>query len=279
MNAVSSIQNKTLKVGCQTFTWEMLGNKWSGGPDDLLRAIADAGYTGIEITDTMIGDYFGKPAAFASALKSHGLTLVAYACGSDSGFTESSALADDLRSVDRALEFVAQFPGALLSYGSATIMNPGPIDDKFEVAAEFYNGAGERGKRAGVQVALHPSSHHDTLLETRADYDRIMALTDPALIGWVPDTGHILRGKMDILDTIRTHLGRVRYLHLKDVDASGGWAMLGEGVCDTRAVVNLIASAPNFNGWLVLEEESDTAAADPAAGVRRNRETMRHLVA
>jgi inosose dehydratase len=279
MNAVSSIQNKTLEVGCQTFTWEMLGNKWSGGPDDLLRAIAGAGYAGIEITDTMIGYYFGKPAAFASALKSHGLTLVAYACGSDSGFTEPSALADDLASVDRALEFVAQFPGALLSYGSATIMNPGPIDDKFKVAAEFYNGAGERGKRAGVQVALHPSSHHNTLLGTRADYDRIMALTDPALIGWVPDTGHILRDKMDILDTIRTYLDRVRYLHLKDVDANGKWAMLGEGVCDTRAIVDLVASAPNFNGWLVLEEESDTAAADPAAGVRRNRETMRRLVA
>nr|WP_100000950.1 sugar phosphate isomerase/epimerase [Phyllobacterium zundukense] len=273
------MQNKTLKVGCQTFTWEMLGNKWSGGPDDLLHAIAGAGYAGIEITDTMIGDYFGKPAAFASALKSHGLTLVAYACGSDSGFTEPSALADDLASVDRALEFVVQFPGALLSYGSATIMNPGPIDDKFKVAAEFYNSAGERGKRAGVEVALHPSSHHNTLLGTRADYDRIMALTDPALIGWVPDTGHILRGRMDILDTIRTYLGRVRYLHLKDVDTSGKWAMLGEGVCDTRAIVDLVAGAPNFNGWLVLEEESDTAAADPAAGVRRNRETMRRLVA
>jgi inosose dehydratase len=279
MNAVSSIQNKTLKVGCQTFTWEMLGNKWSSGPDDLLSAIAGAGYAGIEITDTMIGDYFGKPAAFASALKSHGLTLVAYACGSDSGFTEPSALADDLACVDRALEFVAQFPGALLSYGSATIMTPGPIDDKFRVAAEFYNGAGERGKRAGVQVALHPSSHHNTLLGTRADYDRIMALTDPTLIGWVPDTGHILRGKMDILDTIRTYLDRVRYLHLKDVDAHGKWAMLGEGVCDTQAVVDLIARAPDFNGWLVLEEESDAAAADPAAGVRRNRETMRRLVA
>lgn len=279
MNAVSSIQNKSLKVGCQTFTWEMLGNRWSGGPDDLLDAIAGAGYAGIEITDTMIGDYFGRPAAFASALKSHGLTLVAFACGSDSGFTEPSALAGDLASVDRALEFVAEFPAALLSYGSATIMSPGPLDDKFKVAADFYNGAGERGKRAGVRVALHPSSHHNTLLGTRADYDRIMALTDPALIGWVPDTGHILRGRMDILDTIRTYLGRVRYLHLKDVDANGDWAMLGQGVCDTPAVVNVIASAPNFNGWLVLEEESDTAAADPAAGVRRNRETMRSLVA
>ena len=158
-------------------------------------------------------------------------------------------------------------------------MSPGKDDDKFTAAASFYNGAGERGKRAGVAVALHPSSHHNTLLGTRAEYDRIMAMTDPALVGWVPDTGHILRGGMDMADTLRTHLQRIRYLHLKDVDAKGEWRMLGEGVCQTRAVVDLISTAPHFNGWLVLEEESETAAADPAAAVARNRLVLRDILA
>ena len=34
-----------LKFGCQTFTWEMLGPKWTGAPDDLLRAISEGGYS------------------------------------------------------------------------------------------------------------------------------------------------------------------------------------------------------------------------------------------
>ena len=96
-----------------------------------------------------------------------------------------------------------------------------------------------------------------------------------SLVGWVPDTGHILRGHDDILDTLRTYQDRIRYLHLKDVDADGKWAMLGKGVCDTPAVIGIVAAAPRFNGWLVLEEESDTAAADPVAAVKTNRETMR----
>lgn len=266
-----------LKIGCQTYTWEMLGSGWTGTADDLLAAIGGAGYAGIEITDTMIGDYADRPEAFAAALARHGLTLVAFACGSTSGFTEPAALADDLAMVDRALAFVGSFPGAVLSLGSATVMSPGSLDDKFAAAAAFYNRAGEHGVRAGVQVALHPSSHHDTLLATRADYDRIMALTDPALIGWVPDTGHILRGRQDILDTLRTYRDRIRYLHLKDVDAAGRWSMLGAGICDTAAVIETVAGAPGFNGWLVLEEESDVAAADPAAAVRCNRDTMRTL--
>ena len=51
--------------------------------------------------------------------------------------------------------------------------------------------------------------------------------------------------------------------------------MLGAGVCDTPAVLGLVAAAPRFTGWLVLEEELDAAAADPAAAVRANRATMR----
>ena len=61
-------------------------------PTTCWRAIADGGYAGIEITDTMIGRYADRPAEFAAALEKHGLTLVAFACGSDSGFTEPAAL-------------------------------------------------------------------------------------------------------------------------------------------------------------------------------------------
>jgi len=266
---------KDLKVGCQTFTWEMLGDGFAGGPDDLVKAIADGGYAGIEITDTMIGRYADEPAEFAAALKAVGLTLVSFACGSKSGFTLKEKIDTDLASAHRWIDFAAAFPGALVSIGSATVVSDGPRGDKFAIAAEFYNKAGELGRKAGVDVAVHPSSHYNTLLYDRADYDRIFRLIDPSLVGWVPDTGHILRGHDDLLDTLRTYQNRIRYLHVKDVDANGAWAMLGKGVCDTPAVLDIVSAAPHFNGWLVLEEESDTAAADPASAVKTNRETMR----
>ena len=268
---------KPLRIGCQTFTWEMLGDAWQGSADDLLDAIGRAGYTGIEITDTMIGSYANRPEAFAAALKERGLTLVAFACGSDSGFTEEAALDADFRAADAAIAFAAAFSGAHVSFGSATVTSEGPREQKFRTAARFYTGAAERGRRAGVPVAVHPSSHHDTLLFTRDDYDALFALLDPALVGWVPDTGHILRGGQDIIDTLRTYQDRIRYLHLKDVDAGGHWQMLGTGMCDTAAVIGVVRQAPHFNGWLVLEEESDEAGRDPAAAVARNRETIRRF--
>ena len=263
-----------LKAGCQTFTWEMLGSRWTGDADDLLAAIGAAGYAGIEITDTMIGRYRDDPARFAAALAAHGLTLVAYACGSRSGFTEPAALEADLEMATAAITFASAFPGAHVSFGSATLMSEGSRRAKFDVAARFYNEAGRRGAQMDVPVAVHPSSHHDTLLLTRQDYDEVFARLDAAVVGWVPDTGHIIRGGQDILDTLRTYRDRIRYLHLKDVDADGQWQMLGAGACDVAAVLSVVSDAPHFNGWLVVEEESEQAGRDPAAAVALNRRTL-----
>ena len=265
-----------LQFGCQTFTWEMLGSNWTGGPDDLVRFIADGGYAGIEITDTMIGSYAGRVSDFVRRLGEAGLTLVSFAFGSDSGFTEKGRMASDLEAVRRWVDFAAHFPQALVSMGSATIISVGARSDKFAIAAEVYNRATEIGHEAGVSVAVHPSSHHNTLLFTRADYDQIFALLEPQ-VGWVPDTGHILRGGQSIGDTLAAHKGRIRYIHIKDVDAKGTWAMLGKGICDVREAISAVRQAPHFNGWVVLEEESETAASNPAAAVRADLEALRRI--
>ena len=264
-----------MKIGCQTFTWEMLGDAWKGSTDALLQAIAQGGYAGIEITDTMIGDYADKPIDFAAKLEACGFQLASFAFGSKSGFTLREEIANDLIKTERWVEFTAHFPGALVSMGSATLVSEGPRNEKYSIAADIYNKAGEIGRSAGVELAVHPSSHHNTLLFTRADYDQLFSRLDPALVGWVPDTGHILRGHTDILDTLRSYHDRISYLHLKDVDGEGQWAMLGQGICDVSAVIDIARAAPRFNGWLVLEEESATAAINPSAAVKINRDTMR----
>ena len=163
--------------------------------------------------------------------------------------------------------------------GSATVMCPAARERQIRGGGRVLQRrrrARPRGRCPGGAASELAPQH--AALRRAADYDRILALTDPALVGWVPDTGHILRGGQDILDTLRTYRDRIRYLHLKDVDAAGHWSMLGEGVCDTQRGDRCRRQpAPNFNGWLVLEEESDTAAADPAAAVRPIARRMRAL--
>jgi sugar phosphate isomerase/epimerase len=270
------MRQRALKYGCQTFTWEMLGSDWAGSPDDLVRAISAGGYEGIEITDKMIGNYANRPLDFSARLADAGLTLVSFAYGSDGGFTEPSRFSSDLDSCRKWVDFASHFPGALVSMGSATVMSGGSRNDKFETAAEIYNRSAEIGRGVGVTVALHPSSHHNTLLFDKADYDLMFSLLDEGL-GWVPDTGHILRGGQSLDETLADFAKRIRYVHLKDVDAAGNWTMLGEGVCDLALVLEAACRAPAFNGWVVVEEESEMARSDPAAAVSTNLRNLRAL--
>ena len=109
------------------------------------------------------------------------------------------------------------------------------LDRKIGLAAEFYNEVGRRGRRIGVDVAFHPHSHHGSILESRGEYDKVMALTDPDLVKWNPDTGHIVRGGQNLLDTLSAYGGRIRHVHLKDANAANEWVALGKGVCDIPA--------------------------------------------
>ena len=43
------------RIGCQTYSWEMLGAAWQGSPDDIMDAVSEAGYDGIEFSNVMIG--------------------------------------------------------------------------------------------------------------------------------------------------------------------------------------------------------------------------------
>jgi len=266
-----------LRVGCQTYTWEMRGDQWNGAVDDILTAVADAGYAGIEITTTMIREYADVPAEFANALQARGLSLAAFAYASPTGFTDAAARAGELAGAERALSFVAAFPGAPLCLGGASSPDRSQLDHKIGLAADFYNEVGRRGAKAGVDVAFHPHSHHGSLFESRAEYDLIMTRTDPAVVKWNPDTGHIVRGGQKLLDTLSCYASRILHVHLKDADADNKWQALGKGICGIGPVLDLLDKQIGYSGWIVGEEESVDAWADPEGAIDWNRKYLKSL--
>lgn len=38
----------SIAIGCQTYSWEMRGDDWTGTVDEILDAVAEAGYAGVE---------------------------------------------------------------------------------------------------------------------------------------------------------------------------------------------------------------------------------------
>ena len=72
---------------------------------DMADAIAAAGYTGIEISNNIIGGYQRDPAGLKALLASRNLEFVAYAFSVPSGFTVAAERDGDLRAAEAALDF------------------------------------------------------------------------------------------------------------------------------------------------------------------------------
>jgi sugar phosphate isomerase/epimerase len=265
---------RRLRIGCQTYTWEMLGGDWSGTPDDILVAVASAGYDGVEFSNAMIGDYLRTPEKFAAALGRHGLACAVFAYAT-TGFTDPAQFDKDLAGAKEALTFCTALKVPLMLGGAAA-----PSRDRYEndiaQAIHFYRTVAELGRESGVTVGIHPHSHHGSLLESAGEYDRLLADTADSGLMFNPDFGHIVRGGQPLMDCLRRHRERIVHVHVKDVDTEGNWQPLGQGCIDWEAAFGFLRKA-GYDGWIVAEEESAFAFRDQQGAIQKNREYLRTL--
>ena len=274
--AVRQLQEEvqTMKIGHQTYSWEMQGNSWRGTPDDIMDVIAAADYQGVEFSNAMIGSYWDRPEDFRKALTKRGLTLAAFAFGRN-GFTDPATYDEDFAAAVKALDFAAHF-SVVVSIAGPSSPSRADLEKKFARAYKFLNAVAEQGKKRGVTVAVHPHSHHTSLVTTGEDYDRLLAATESSGLMFNPDTGHIIRGQQDPLECCKRHRARIVHVHCKDVDRQGNWKLMGKGVCDFPSLFKWLGQT-GYDGWLISEEESDVVWKDVAAAIAQNRAYFRSL--
>jgi sugar phosphate isomerase/epimerase len=252
----------------------MLGELWRGTVDDILDIIAAAGYEGVEFSNSMIGRYWGQPDKFQNALERRGLTCAAFGYAT-TGFTDRYRFEDDLAGAQKALQFAAHFH-IVLGLGGPSSLSRDDYETKFAQACRFYNEVAWRGKKMGVTVAVHPTTHHGSLVLTAEEYDRLLTATESAGLMFNPDTGHIVRSGQDLITSFLRHRDRIVHIHAKDVDAEGRWKLLGKGKCDFPMLVRWLEQV-GYRGWIVAEDESDEARKDAAKAVAQNRKYLQSL--
>lgn len=263
-----------MRIGCQTYTWEMLGPSWRGTPEQILDAVAAAGYDGIEFSNAMIGEFGANPDCFRQELARRDLVLAALAYAT-TGFTDPDRFEDDLTGAQRALEFCSAM-GAPLCLGGAAAPSRSDYDRRMAQAVRFYREVAERGRDLGVTVCVHPHSHHGSLLESASEYEALLEATGDSGLMFNPDAGHIVRGGQDLMACLRRHWPRIAHVHIKDVDAGGDWQPLGGGIIPWREMLGVLDEI-GYQGWIVAEEESAGAHQDPEGAVRANRAYLRSL--
>jgi inosose dehydratase len=144
----------------------------------------------------------------------------------------------------------------------------------------------------GLRTVFHP--HCGGYVETAAEIDQLMARTDPALVGLVLDTGHIMYGGGDPVHVLERHINRVWHVHFKDCDpavvaqsrAEGRgylatvraqvFCELGAGGVDFNAVVAALRRH-DYDGWVVVEQDVFPGQGTPVDSARRSRAYLKSL--
>lgn len=146
----------------------------------------------------------------------------------------------------------------------------------------------------GITLAYH--HHMGAYVESPADIERLMALTNPGKVSLLFDTGHAwFGGADDPAALLKRHAARVVHVHCKDVRPgliakarNDGWSFLngvlagtftvpGDGGIDFDAVLGTLHSA-GYQGWLVVEAEQDPAVAPSYAYAQKGYQTLRRIV-
>jgi inosose dehydratase len=264
------VTSSGIRIACQTYSWQMTIGAYRGRVGHIARIAAEAGFAGIEPEVVMLGDGWSA-AALLAELDRHGISLAALCLverWSGSRETEREA-----RAADQAIEAVALSPGTVLNL----CQDPGA--DRTSLAERQRNALGclsavsARAADRGVHCTFHPNSPAGSVFRTAADYEVLLDGL-PDRIGFTPDLGHIVKGGMDPLEVLKRYLDRIDHVHYKDISPAGDWAPTGEGVIDFPQITGYLARM-GYTGWIVMEDESPEAAADPDGAARRNAEYAR----
>ena len=160
----------------------------------------------------------------------------------------------------------------------------------------FAEGANRIARAVHTQTGLCTVFHHHCAgyVETPAEIDKLLALTDPAVLGLCFDTGHYRYGGGDPLAGLRRHADRLWHVHFKDCHPgiaqqarAEGWdyfravragvfCELGQGdvpFAEIKAALEQIG----YGGWIVVEQDVLPGLGTPRESAARNRAYLQSL--
>lgn len=240
-------------------------------PGDLeatLGEVARAGYSGVELFDGNLAARADDLGAVGSALEANGLELIAVYSGANLIFPD--VLPDELWRVRNACAWAAELGAGHLVVGGGAQRPEPPQDEDYERLAASLDEVARIAEGHGLTASYHP--HLSTIVETPEQVERVFSRSQ---IRFCPDTGHLQAAGGDPVELIRTYRDRIDYVHIKDLDASGGFVPLGEGVLDVAGVVSVLRES-GFDGWLTVE--TDGWPGDPSEGANLSMARLRELL-
>ncbi|MDP7287070.1 MAG: TIM barrel protein [Phycisphaerae bacterium] len=262
-----------IQYGCQTYTWQMSYEKYSQRLDHIISVVAGSGFAGIEAEICMLGPYNEDPARLAGDLQAKELQLGALCLVCD--WLSGQETDEELTEADRVIAMLqAHFPGTLLALCQMPQADRSDLAERQNNCIACCNAIGRRAADSGVATVMHPNSPPGSVFRIAEDYRILMDGLDSSVVGYAPDAGHIAKGGMDPVAICQEYGSVIQHVHFKDMTRDGTWAEMGAGAIDFAAIVSGLEAA-DFQGWIMVEDESPRAETDPDAVTVANGEYLK----
>ena len=274
----------TIRIGTAPVSWGVMEVQTSWGRTQTCESVLDemvsAGYSGTELgpwgflpTDSklLMSELTRRHMCLIGAFVPIALAEAeCHQAGYESAITTARLLAQCGAPVVVLAD--AMYERRMAIAGSVTEEKGELSKEAWTSAANLLQKIAAEVNALGVRAVFH--HHAGTHVETPSEIERLLAMTDPSLLGLCLDTGHYFYGGGDPVEATQKYGSRIWHLHLKDVRrevldrareektgflgavGEGVFCPLGEGDVDIIAVMNNLRKQ-GYDGWAVFEQDVD----------------------
>jgi inosose dehydratase len=256
--------------------WALGANLWNYFPrvafTDILDVMRDTGFIGLRVTQfpQILRTYDIAAETMEKEVSKRGLHVITISFNGPSW--DAARRQEVLSSARTAMTFLKQFGADRLVVFSPN-RSAASGDAAFRTMCECFNKIGEIAGEMGFKAGLH--NHVGQMVQEPEEIDRCMALTDPKLFWFSPDTAHLYLAKSDPAATLGKYKARLAMMDYKDAKRSRPYSSkfnrediydLGDGEIDFPACHRVLKSI-GYQGWICVD--LDIARQGPRASYER----------
>lgn len=263
-----------IKIGCETYTWQMPGEKYKGKLEHIMAIASQSGFQGIE-PETSFIQHLSDPFLMEETLRKNNLELAVLVLVADWRMPQETEKERIL--ADKWIDFLKHFPGTLLLLVQMPGKDRSELQTRQQNLLKCVNLVARRAAGKSIKCSYHPNSPGGSVFRTEEDYKILLEGLDTSVIKYTPDVGHIARGGMDPLRIIRQYRHLIDCVHFKDMFENGDWAPMGKGTINFEGITKELTQT-GFEGWIIIEDECDEAITDPDGVVRSDGRFVREVL-
>jgi sugar phosphate isomerase/epimerase len=251
--SLEKMQSARKKIGIQLYS---LRDDMAKDTDATLRAVAQMGYGLVETYGYRDGKFFGKtPKEFSQQLDGLGVKMTSshtgfgvYRSDTTEAWDAVKKNMEDTREAGSKWIVQAGYPGARYTEIS-----------EVEKLADTFNKIGELAKQFGLKFGYHNHREEFRAIQNQIPYQMYIELTEPSLVAFQMDIGHVANEMADYRAYLKLYPGRFGCLHIRDTNVKTKVAIeMGRGDVELEEVFNLFATAGVEDYYVEQEEYSYT---------------------